>query len=173
MPLRILLVEDHDGTAVTITAMLNALGYSRVSRVRDAEAAIADLKETAYDLLLCDQQLGLVTGLTLLKMIRRHEGLTNPMVPFVLVTAHAEGTLVSEAVSAGCNDVLVKPVMPEALLRCLDQVLNRPRAFVKTKEYTGPDRRRRKTLDNPGRRDEDQTGQRKLGRNPWITPPKT
>ncbi|WP_428247193.1 response regulator [Ferrovibrio sp.] len=173
MPLRILLVEDHEGNAVTMTAMLNALGYPRVSRVRDAEGAINALKEGAYDLLFCDYLLGTVSGLTLVKMIRRHEGLANPMVPIILVTAHAEGALVSEAMGAGCNDVLVKPVLPEALLRCLDQVLNRPRAFVKSKQYTGPDRRRRKTLDNPGRRDEDQTGQRKLGRNPWITPPKT
>lgn len=170
---RILLVEDHEGTAVTLTAMLNALGFGKVQRARDTESAIAALKDGAFDLLLCDYQLGIVSGLTLVKLIRRIGGIGNPMLPIVMVTAHAEGGLVQEALGAGVDDFLVKPVQPETLLRCLNSVLSKPRGFVKTKDYAGPDRRRRKMLDNPGRREEDQKPGRPRGHNPWITPPKT
>lgn len=170
---RILLVEDHEGAAATLTAMLNALGYKRVQRARDTENAIEMLQGGGFDLLLCDYELGIVSGLTLVRMIRRVDGLANPMLPIVMVTAHAEGTRVAEAVATGVDDFLVKPVQPETLLRCLENVLNKPRAFVKTKDYAGPDRRRRKMLDNPGRRVEDQRPGRPRGRNPWIVPPKT
>ncbi len=170
---RILLVEDHEGAAATMKAMLNALGFARVHHARDTEAAIAALKEQPFDLLLCDYQLGIVSGLTLVKLIRRPGGLSNPMLPIVMVTAHAEGNLVQEALGAGVDDFLAKPVQPETLLRCLNSVLTKPRGYVKTREYAGPDRRRRKVLDNPGRREEDQKSGRPRVRNPWIVPPKT
>src|SRR3546814_5246626 len=103
----------------------------------------------------------LVNVLMLVRMIRRPDGITNPNVPIVMITAHAEPDRVAEARDAGIDDFLVKPVLPEKLLQCLVGLLERPRVFVKSKDYAGPDRRRRQTDRHPGRRqDEDRKSTR-------------
>lgn len=154
---RILLVEDHAPTATMLMAMLKGLGYARAQQAAGSDDAIAKLRAGGVDLLLCDYELGMINGLTLVKMIRKHDGLGNPMLPIVMITAHAEGPLVAEAQAAGVDDFLVKPIQPEALLRSIQSVLQRSRPYVKTRDYVGPDRRRRKTGTHPGRRAEDGT----------------
>ncbi|MBX3455904.1 response regulator [Ferrovibrio sp.] len=168
---RILLVEDHAPTAAMLMAMLKGLGYARAALAPNTDQAIVQLRAGGVDLLLCDYELGMINGLTLVKMVRRPEGLGNPMLPIVMMTAHAEGPLVAEAMAAGVDDFLVKPIMPEALLRCLQQVLQRSRPYVKSRDYAGPDRRRRKTTDHPGRRDGDgKTRPLRLGKHKvWDT----
>src|SRR3546814_10114189 len=171
--IRILLVEDHTPTAATLSAMLNALGFGKVTVAGNTTAAVNALKETGCDLLLCDFQLGIVNGLMLVRMIRRPDGTTHPNVPIVMITAHAEPDRVAEARDAGIEDFLVKPVLPEKLLQCLVGLLERPRVFVKSKDYAGPDRRRRQTDRHPGRRQDDREIRSLVPRNKWIVPPKT
>jgi len=170
--IRILLVEDHAPTAAMLTAMLKALGFGKLTLAGNMSQAIAALKDSAVDLLLSDFQLGIVNGLMLVRMIRRPDGLGNPNVPIVMVTAHAEPDRVAEALDAGVDDFLVKPVQPEKLLQCLEKVFGRPRVFVKSKTYSGPDRRRRQTETHPGRRLEDREG-RPVPKSKWMVPPKT
>ncbi len=140
-----------------LLAMLKGLGYANAQRATSSDDAIAKLRAGGVDLLLCDYELGMINGLTLVKMIRKHEGLGNPMLPIVMITAHAEGPLLAEAQAAGVDDFLVKPVQPETLLRSVQQVLQRSRPYVKARDYVGPDRRRRKTGVHQGRRSEDGT----------------
>jgi CheY-like chemotaxis protein len=170
--IRVLLVEDHPPTAAMLSAMLKALGFARLTVAGNTTAAVEALKAAPVDLLLCDFQLGIVNGLMLVRMIRRPDGIGHPNVPIVMITAHAEPERVAEALGAGVDDFLVKPVQPEKLLRCLTVLLERPRDFVKSKDYAGPDRRRRQTEIHPGRRLEDREG-RPVPRNKWIVPPKS
>src|SRR3546814_20366791 len=98
---------------------------------------------TLFRSLLCDFQLGIVNGLMLVRMIRRPDGITNPNVPIVMITAHAEPDRVAEARDAGIDEFPVKPVLPEKLPQCLVGLLERPRVFVKTKAHGQPGRRLR------------------------------
>jgi len=170
---RILLIEDHPPTAVTLQAILQALGFSKITLAPNMAASIDALKQTAFDMILCDFQLGIVNGLMLVRMIRQPEGLGNPNVPIVMITAHADTDRVAEALGAGVDDFLVKPVQPDVMARCLASLLDRPRSFVKTKDYAGPDRRRRQTATHPGRRAEDNAPPSLLPKNKWIVPPKS
>lgn len=170
--IRVLLIEDHGPTAAMLTAMLAGLGFSKVSHAGNVSRAIEMLRESAYDLILCDFQLGIVNGLMLVRMIRRPDGIAQANIPIIMITAHADPERVAEAQGAGVNDFLVKPVVPEKLQRCLMQALEHPRPFVKSKTYVGPDRRRKQTYDHPGRRREDREG-RPAPKNIWVVPPKS
>lgn len=170
---RILMIEDHPPTAATLQAILEALGFSKVTLAANMTAAIDALKKTAFDLILCDFQLGIVNGLMLVRMIRQADGLSNPNVPIVMITAHADSGRVTEALKSGVDDFLVKPVEPDTIARCLGSLLERPRSFVKSKSYAGPDRRRRSTANNPGRRTEDNEPPSRVPKNKWIVPPKS
>lgn len=170
---RLLLIEDHGPTATMLQTMLAALGFTKVTHAINTAQAIETLTSGAFDLILCDYQLGIVNGLMLVRMIRRQDGLGNPNMPIVMITAHADPERVADAVAAGVDDFLVKPVQPEVMARCLANLLERPRSFTKSKDYAGPDRRRKQLIGHPGRRQEDNTDQSASPRNKWIVPPKT
>jgi two-component system chemotaxis response regulator CheY len=170
---RTLLIEDHPPTAATLQTILQSLGFSKITLATNMTAAVDALKASAFDLILCDFQLGIVNGLMLVRMIRQSDGLANPNVPIVMITAHADSERVTEALNAGVDDVLVKPVQPDVIVRCLGNLLERSRNFVKAKDYAGPDRRRRVIDDHPGRRTEDNEPPSLLPKNKWIVPPKS
>jgi hypothetical protein len=54
---------------------------------------------------------------------------------------------VFEARDAGVTEFVAKPVTAKAVLERIHAVIYRPRPFVRTKDYFGPDRRRK---DDPG-----------------------
>jgi two-component system chemotaxis response regulator CheY len=170
---RLLLIEDHAPTVETLRTILQAVGFSRVSDVGNADLAIRMLEQQPFDMVLCDFNLGATNGLSLVRSIRKTGGIGNPNVPIVMITAHAETDRVAEAQSAGVDDFLVKPVEPDTLMRCLSALFERSRSFVKTKTYAGPDRRRRHAASNPERRQEDRSSSSSVPKNKWIVPPKS
>lgn len=155
--LKILVVEDHPAQAATLRAMLEGFGVTRIDMAVDAEAAVRFLKTgTLYDLMLCDYNLGATNGISLTKAVRTDTNLTNRYMPIIMLTADPRTDRNIMARDAGVNDFLAKPVQPAILLRMIEIVLQRPRAYVETDSgYFGPDRRRRKTEGVTGRRDTD------------------
>jgi len=60
-----------------------------------------------------------------------------------MLTGHAELIAVHEALDVGVHEFLTKPVSPTKLYKTIQTLIEKPRAFVRSKEYFGPDRRRR------------------------------
>jgi two-component system, chemotaxis family, chemotaxis protein CheY len=96
-----------------------------------------------------------MTGLELAKMIRTSSQTPNPFVPIIMLTGHTHIDHVRQARDAGVNEFLAKPVSVRAIMSRLVSVIEHPRAYVRTKGYFGPCRRRRATDDyrGPERRD--------------------
>jgi two-component system, chemotaxis family, chemotaxis protein CheY len=157
--LKILVVEDHPAHAETIRAMLEGFGISRIDMAADVEAAVRFLKAgTLYDLMLCDYNLGTINGLSLVKVVRADNNLTNRYMPIIMLTGDTRTDRNILARDAGVNDFLSKPAHPPVLLRTIQTVLERPRAYVDTKDgYFGPDRRRRQDENLVGRRSSDRS----------------
>jgi DNA-binding response OmpR family regulator len=88
-------------------------------------------------------------GIALTRHIRTSENSPNPFMPIIMVTGHTERARVEEARDAGVTEFLAKPVTPKNLYSRIAEIVERPRAFVRTESYFGPDRRR-KTLDSYG-----------------------
>ncbi|MEK9971725.1 MAG: response regulator, partial [Ferrovibrio sp.] len=74
---RLLLVEDHAPTAEIMHAILQAAGFSKIMHAASVSDATAMLEHRPFDLVLCDFQLGIATGLELVRMIRRLGGVGN------------------------------------------------------------------------------------------------
>ena len=105
----VLLVEDDDGVAAMVMAMLQELGWS-AHRAPDAEAALKRLEVgTLYDLVLSDTVMpGPMNGRELAREIARRR----PGLPVILTTGY------SEAAAAALREgrrLLVKPYTLEAL----------------------------------------------------------
>ncbi len=91
-----------------------------------------------------------VDGVEFTRLVRVAADSPNPFLPIIMVTGFADRTRVEEARDAGITEFIVKPVTARAVLDRLNNVINKPRPFVKTSDYFGPDRRRRQDPDHEG-----------------------
>lgn len=154
--LKFLLVEDDPATAQRLQAALTAAGAGMVAHAADVAAAVRLLRDgTLFDLMLCDFDLGTINGLSLVKAVRREDKLTNRFMPIIMMSDNPPPQRIAQARDAGVNDFLSKPVHPPVLVQTIRTVLENPRAFVDTKGYFGPTRRRRQDRDLRGRRQAD------------------
>lgn len=111
-PPNILVVDDHLLNLKLITLILESEGH-RVTQAHDAEEALRKLSESVPDLILMDVQLPGMSGLELTKQLRTTA--TFQRVPIVAVTAYAMPQDQQEALDAGCNAWLTKPIDVEEL----------------------------------------------------------
>jgi two-component system chemotaxis response regulator CheY len=81
-------------------------------------------------------------GLELAQMIRQPGANANPYVPIIMLTGHSDRKRVVIARDAGITEFLAKPISARSLYGRIVNVVVKPRPFVKTKTYFGPDRRR-------------------------------
>lgn len=108
----VLIVDDHADTREMLKILLNMNGC-RVIEAEDGEQAMSVADKVHPDLILLDLKMPLLDGLTVTRLIRSHPVLNE--VPIVLITGVAKPQLHREALSAGCNDCLIKPLDFERL----------------------------------------------------------
>ncbi|MBU2883506.1 sigma-54 dependent transcriptional regulator [Psychrosphaera sp. B3R10] len=108
---QILVVEDDSGLREALVDTLSIAGYS-VVEADSAEAALVVMKQRVIDLIVSDVQMGGLTGLDLLKSVKK----LYPQTPFLLMTAYATIDHAVEAMKYGAIDYMAKPFAPEVLL---------------------------------------------------------
>jgi two-component system, chemotaxis family, chemotaxis protein CheY len=59
-----------------------------------------------------------------------------------MIKGHSNRDLVNQARDAGVTEFMVKPVTAKSLFDRIVSIIDRPRPFVRTKGFFGPDRRR-------------------------------
>ncbi len=150
--LSVLVVDDNAAMRGTVRAILTAFGVGRVVEASGAMQAIAVLKDVPVDVMICDWKMPDMDGVTLVRKLRKSEPNPAAFMPVIMLTAYSERVRVAEARDAGVTEFLVKPISPEALYRRIEAVINKPRPFVRTKVFFGPDRRRRDIAHEGGER---------------------
>ena len=118
----ILLVEDNLIAMSAAKATLTKFGYPFSTAV-DGEQAFERVKEASFDLILTDIGLPGMSGYELTGMIRAWEQ-THHKAPRSIVglTAHSRGEAHEEAVAAGMDDVLTKPLKAAQLNDIIHQL---------------------------------------------------
>ncbi|MCE2965006.1 MAG: response regulator [Alphaproteobacteria bacterium] len=150
----VLLVDDSSFTRALLSRVLRSLNVLTITQASDGAEAINFLKSTVpgalssptgvqrYDLIIADWKMTPVDGAMLLKWVRRHKESPNRFMPFVMLSALSEMETVNEARNLGANEFLVKPFSIASISAKLTALIERPRNFVYTRDYFGPDRRR-------------------------------
>ena len=158
-----LIVEDSTFMRSLLMSCLNALGINQIKIAEDGGDAIEFLKLQklnpmkagilSVDLIISNWQMAPVDGMILLRWVRRHADSPNRFVPFIVVTGHSGPTSIAEARDTGVTEFLAKPFSIAQVAQKIQTVIERPRQFVHSANYFGPDRRRRAgTSDGPERR---------------------
>ncbi|WP_022667086.1 sigma-54-dependent transcriptional regulator [Desulfospira joergensenii] len=119
---QILIVEDDINSSKVLARILTKEGYI-VDTVSNAEDAYTMIVGADYDLLIIDMVLPNMDGLSFLKKITKEY----PDILTLMVTAYGSITTAVEALKAGANDFLEKPLVPEKLLHVLHKVFEEQR----------------------------------------------
>jgi len=156
--LNILLVDDNAHMRSIVSAILQSAGMRRIREVSDGSQAWTALRNHPVDLAIVDFNMFPLNGVEFTRLVRNGADSPNPYLPIIMMTGHSERALVTEARDAGVTEFVVKPVTAKAIFGRLQAVIMRPRAFIETDDYFGPDRRRSNAADysGPWRRNTDQ-----------------
>jgi signal transduction histidine kinase len=115
---RILIVDDERSIRTTLSAFLQDEGYE-VEVAEDVGRAQELLSLADYDVVVSDIILPRVTGVALLKQIRK----TAPDVQVIMMTGEPTVETAVESVREGAHDYLTKPVGKSAILRTVAHAL--------------------------------------------------
>jgi two-component system, chemotaxis family, chemotaxis protein CheY len=152
-----LIVDDNSHMTRLLHALLVAYGLRDVHEASDGRSGIKVLNAVKPDFVLCDYDMKPMNGIGFVKLVRRNCPPPLAWIPIIMITAHTELRRIETARDAGITEALLKPVTPRNLYDRIVQIIERPRRFVKTPEFAGPDRRRRRgtSYEGPKRRFED------------------
>ena len=153
--LTVLVVDDHVNTLRLMGDVLRAGGVGQVETAADGQRARNLLNLRRPDIIFTDSQMPVMGGLDLARSIRRaavqpDPKVPDPKVPIIMVTSDRSERDVRVARLAGVNEFVIKPFTPAALLSRIQLVLRKPREFIVSDAYVGPDRRRKLELDYSG-----------------------
>lgn len=104
---RVLLVEDTEDNRVMMRRLLEMSGYS-VSEAVNGMEAVSQAEREEPQIILMDLSLPLVDGLAATRKIRQLPSLKG--IPIIAVSAHDTMDFHAEALAAGCDAYLTKPV---------------------------------------------------------------
>ena len=142
MDRRILVVEDSELYCQQLSQILAGPGRE-VALAHDGTSALELLVDRPYSLVITDLALPGVSGLDLIREIRRMGG-EERFMPIIMLTGYADMQRVNAALNAGMTEFLRKPVTAKDILLRLQAAILNARPFVTAGQYFGPDRRRRR-----------------------------
>jgi CheY-like chemotaxis protein len=106
-PTKVLLVEDTEDNRFMMKRLLEMSSYEVVEAVNGKEAVEVAIEEQP-DVILMDLSLPLIDGLGATRSIRKLPGMSE--VPIIAVSAHDTADFHNEALSAGCDAYITKPI---------------------------------------------------------------
>ncbi|MDJ0950589.1 MAG: response regulator [Alphaproteobacteria bacterium] len=128
----VLLVDDNEHMLLLLTEALKAFGIRNVLAETDAKRALSTLALRKIDIVLTDLAMEPVNGIEFAREVRRSIAVRNPKIPMIMVTGHTEQDLIREAMEAGINQFLAKPIAPKTLHDRIISVLDGSAKLAKT-----------------------------------------
>ena len=117
----ILVVDDVFAMLVQLKDLLQQSGFRKISAASSGMEAVELLQADEFHVILCDWQMSPMNGLQVLQYVRSSPKYRGTI--FVMVTAESTKDKVVEAIRAGVDHYLVKPILLDDLQHKLYQVL--------------------------------------------------
>jgi len=115
----VLVVEDFEDNRFMMRRLLEMSGYRVIEAVNGNQAVEAAAREHP-DIILMDLSLPQLDGLAATRRIREQQGTRR--VPIVAVSAHDSADFHAEALAAGCNEYVTKPIDFDQLVDLLSRL---------------------------------------------------
>jgi excisionase family DNA binding protein len=118
---RILVVDDEEAVLTLFRKAFEREHYD-VDTAGDGASAIERLRENEYDLLVTDLQMPGISGLSLIREVRR----VSAFIPVVVVTGRSTEASAIEALNLGVSAYLTKPFPMNSFLKAAARALGEP-----------------------------------------------
>jgi CheY-like chemotaxis protein len=149
--LTVMVVDDNAHMRRIVKEILRSLGVTHISEAVDGADALKAMRAISPDIVIADLDMRPLDGLEFTRLVRTAGDSPDPYVPIIMLTGHTEAYRVAQARDAGVNEFLAKPISVKGLYARIHAIIHRPRQYVRTKGFAGPDRRRRtKNPDSMG-----------------------
>jgi len=125
----VLIVDDDKLMREITSRMLKKNGFCHIDEADDGHNAIVKIKakkipyskQTPYDFVLCDLNMPTISGLDLLKLVRKENPFSK--MPFIMITGTRDKENLLEVIKLGVRDFLTKPVNEEDLLEKINSII--------------------------------------------------
>lgn len=157
--INVLVIESNHAMFDLAKAVLTTFGVpaAQVHSAYSFEEGFEAFCRLNPDLVIVDWLSEPNNGLKLTRKMRTDKRSPNPFIPVIMMTGYGQKTRVLKARDSGITEFLVKPFTSKALYLRIEQIIERPRQFVRADTFVGPDRRRQDDprYQGPKRREED------------------
>lgn len=116
----VLIVEDEEDAAELFAEMMRVSGF-RVLKTSRGEPAISLMNSDKPDIVLLDIMMPEISGLDILRQMRRDPNLAG--IPVIVVTAKSMLADIKNGMEAGANTYLTKPVGFQELKEAVERTL--------------------------------------------------
>jgi two-component system, chemotaxis family, chemotaxis protein CheY len=114
--LSVLIVDDHEAMRALLRKVLERAGVGDVRDASAGEAGLALLAERGADLILVDQTMPQMDGVTFIERTRA----LGSGARILMITGRGDTRTTEAAKAAGADGVLVKPISPSDLLAAIE-----------------------------------------------------
>ncbi len=134
-PFRVLIVEDDRAQSIFAESILRKAGMS-TNAVTDPLAALDQLEKFHPELILMDLYMPNCSGMELTSIIREREAFINT--PIVFLSGEQNQEMHFEALNAGGDDFLSKPIRPKHLISAVTNRVRRARSMGRRAQTQNP-----------------------------------
>jgi two-component system chemotaxis response regulator CheY len=120
---KVLVVDDFPTMRKLIRNVLKEIGFHHICEADNGAAALSLLQSEKIGLVLTDWNMPTMTGLELLRRIRRDQASRD--IPVLMVTAEGNKENVVEAIKAGADNFVVKPFTAETIKDKIEHIFRK------------------------------------------------
>lgn len=121
--MKFLVVDDFSTMRRIVRNLLKELGFANVHEAEDGVDALNKLRGGGFDFVVSDWNMPNMTGIELLRNIRKDPALKH--LPVLMVTAEAKRENIIEAAQAGASGYVVKPFTAATLDEKLKKIFEK------------------------------------------------
>lgn len=154
--LSVLIVAEGRSFSQLLEQMLRGVGVAMTTTIVEGDATRLWLRSNKVDLILVDCDLPNGNPFKFATKLRTDVRLCCRTAPLVLMSDHGATSWIRNALEAGYDSVMPKPIRRAHLRAELERLMEKPRVYIQSPSgYCGPDRRRQviKDFDGEDRRD--------------------
>lgn len=140
---KFLVIDDNAFARTLIRRILVQFDASEIQEARDGSSAIDEVIAFKPDIIIVDWMMKPMDGMQFVHWLRESRESPAPLAPVIMVSAFSHVSNIVQARDAGINEFLAKPISAKSLLTRIQAVISKPRQFVRTDAFFGPDRRRK------------------------------
>jgi two-component system chemotaxis response regulator CheY len=118
----ILTVDDSSSLRIAIRIALSGAGYA-VTEAEDGLEGLEKARAAKFDMIIADLNMPRMNGLEMIREIRKLP--IQLGTPIIFLTTESDETMKQDARQSGATGWLVKPFVPDQLLRVAAKVLSR------------------------------------------------